>query len=110
MKIELPDIELDVPDSMTDAQAQAIVNALVTGKIAAATAVASATAAQDQVAALLARPSGAASNADVVAALGRVQQVLEAGFARMFAAQMADTVLVDDGLRDEPNIARKVIK
>jgi len=109
MKVEFHDgMELELPDSLTDAQVQAIVDALVKAHTAAANAMSRA----DEAHAVASRPiniPASKGNEDVVAALTQLQATIDRGFTRMIAAQMADTVLVNDGLREEPNRARKVI-
>ena len=110
MKVEFHDgMELELPDSLTDAQVQAIVDALVKAHTVAANAMSRA----DEAHAVASRPVHIpASKGDeaVVAALAQLQITMEQGFARMVKAQMADTVLVKDPLRDEPVRAEKVIR
>ena len=114
MIVEFHDgMELELSDSLTDAQVQSIVEAMTKAKTVAATALASAEDAQANVVLLRERLDAAPAprdNGDVVAELRQLQASIERGFQRMFAAQMADTVLVQDPLRDEPVRAEKVIR
>ena len=100
MKIELPGgRKFDLPDSLTDAQVDSIARALISAEQSAA-------AAQGQVAALadsikllvakLSEPKAEQDDTELIAAVVSLRAGMEAGFAKMLQAQLADTVLVRD--------------
>ena len=112
MIIELVDgTEFELPDSLTDEQAQAIVDALTKNRVAAdqASAVASEMQARFDLAKAAPAP-GPQPDSTVVEELRAIRAVLERGFARMIAAQLADTVIENDPLRSEPTRAVKEMK
>lgn len=112
MIVEFPDgTELSLPDSLTDAQVQSIVDAITRSTHAAQNAMTEAAQAHEKIALLakVQQPQGPQPSNDVVAELRAMREEMAQGFARLFAATMADTVIVEDPLRDEPVRSRKVL-
>lgn len=100
--------ELPLPDEMSDETARQLKRLILSLEERARVAEADVRRVMDELAA--ARQPAQSAKDGTVEAIQALQAAIERGFARMIQAQLADTVLVNDGLREEPNTARKVVR